>query len=107
MTGPTCLSTSSPLRMADRRLRDARASSATREIEPCFTGCASDPMRFGSLLEENLVDELFLTVSPRLAGGGSSPTISSGAELSEMRRLRLGWILERENFLYLRYLVGE
>jgi riboflavin biosynthesis pyrimidine reductase len=53
------------------------------------------------------VDELFLTVSPRLAGGGSSPTISSGTELSELRRLRLSWILERDNYLYLRYVVGE
>jgi riboflavin-specific deaminase-like protein len=69
--------------------------------------CEGGPMLFGSLLEEGLVDELFLTVSPRLAGGGSSPTISSGTELSELRRLRLGWILERDNYLYLRYLVGE
>jgi 5-amino-6-(5-phosphoribosylamino)uracil reductase len=68
--------------------------------------CEGGPMMFGSLLEENLVDELFLTVSPRLAGGGSSPTITSGTELSELRQLRLDWILERENFLYLRYLVG-
>ena len=64
-------------------------------------------MLFGSLLEESLVDELFLTVSPRLAGGGTSPTISSGTELSELRRLRLGWILERDDYLYLRYLVSE
>jgi riboflavin biosynthesis pyrimidine reductase len=69
--------------------------------------CEGGPMLFGSLLEEGLVDELFLTVSPRLAGGGSSPTISSGTELSELRRLRLSWILERDNYLYLRYVVGE
>jgi riboflavin biosynthesis pyrimidine reductase len=81
-----------------RRLR------SDHEIE--FLLCEGGPMLFGSLLEENLVDELFLTVSPRLAGGGTSPTISSGSELSELRTLRLGWILERENFLYLRYLVG-
>jgi riboflavin-specific deaminase-like protein len=82
-----------------RRLR------SDHEIELVL--CEGGPMLFGSLLEENLVDELFLTVSPRLAGGGTSPTISSGSELSELRPLRLGWILERENFLYLRYLVGE
>ncbi len=68
--------------------------------------CEGGPMMFGSLLEEQLVDELFLTVSPCLAGGGSSPTISSGTELSELRRLQLKWVLERENFLYLRYGVG-
>jgi riboflavin-specific deaminase-like protein len=82
-----------------RRLR------ADHHIE--FLLCEGGPMLFGSLLEENLVDELFLTVSPRLAGGGTSPTISSGSELSELRPLRLGWVLERDNFLYLRYLVGE
>lgn len=81
-----------------RRLR------SDHEIELLL--CEGGPMMFGSLLEEKLVDELFLTVSPRLAGGGSSPTISSGTELSTLRPLRLGWILERENFLYLRYLVG-
>ena len=68
--------------------------------------CEGGPMMFGSLLEEKLVDELFLTVSPRLAGGGSSPTISSGTELSELRALALKWVLERDDFLYLRYGVG-
>ncbi len=81
-----------------RRLR------SDHEIELLL--CEGGPMMFGSLLEERLVDELFLTVSPRLAGGGSSPTISSGTELSALCPLRLGWVLERENFLYLRYLVG-
>lgn len=69
--------------------------------------CEGGPMMFGSLLEENLVDELFLTLSPTLSGGGSSPTITSGTEFPQLRRLRLAWMLERENFLYLRYLVGS
>jgi riboflavin-specific deaminase-like protein len=68
--------------------------------------CEGGPMLFGSLLEEGLVDELFLSVAPKLAGGGTSPTISSGTELPELQRLRLGWVLEREHYLYLRYLVG-
>jgi 5-amino-6-(5-phosphoribosylamino)uracil reductase len=68
--------------------------------------CEGGPMMFGSLLEENLVDELFLTLSPTLSGGGASPSITSGTEFPELRPLRLAWILERENFLYLRYLVG-
>lgn len=80
-----------------RRLR------ADYEIELLL--CEGGPMMFGSLLEEDLVDELFLTVSPTLAGGGSSPTITSGTEFPALRPLRLSWILERENFLYLRYLV--
>jgi len=68
--------------------------------------CEGGPTLFGSLLEESLVDELFLTVAPKLAGGGTSPAITSGPELPELRSLRLAWILERENFLYLRYFVG-
>ena len=80
-----------------RRLRD--------DYETELLLCEGGPMMFGSLLEEDLVDELFLTVSPTLAGGGSSPTITSGTEFPALRPLRLSWILERENFLYLRYLV--
>lgn len=67
--------------------------------------CEGGPMIFGSLLEENLVDELFLTVAPKLAGGGSTPAITSGPELPALRPLELGWILEREDYLYLRYLI--
>lgn len=81
-----------------RRLR------ADYEIELVL--CEGGPTMFGSLLEEHLVDELFLTLSPTLAGGGSSPTITTGTEFPALLPLRLGWILERENFLYLRYLVG-
>jgi riboflavin-specific deaminase-like protein len=65
--------------------------------------CEGGPMLFGSLLHEDLVDELFLTLAPRLAGGGTSPTITSGPELPELRNVRVIWLLEREGSLYLRY----
>lgn len=68
--------------------------------------CEGGPLMFGSLLAENLVDELFLTLSPKMSGGGSSPTISSGPELPSLVPLQLGWILQREDYLYLRYLIG-
>ena len=68
--------------------------------------CEGGPMLFGSLLQEGLVDELFLTLSPRLSGGGSSATITSGAELAALRPLELDWILERGDFLSLRYRVA-
>ena len=47
---------------------------------------------FGALLHERLVDELFLTLAPKLTGGGESPTISTGPELMELvpLELRLG-----------------
>jgi riboflavin-specific deaminase-like protein len=66
--------------------------------------CEGGPMLFGSLLEEDLVDELFLTVAPKLVGG-TSPTITSRPELPEPRDLRVVWALERQGSLYLRYAV--
>ena len=65
--------------------------------------CEGGPTVFNALLHEHLVDELFLTVAPKLAGGGTGPTISSGAELPEPRPLQLTWLLERHESLYLRY----
>lgn len=65
--------------------------------------CEGGPTLFGSLLSEGLVDELFLTLAPRLAGGGSGLTIASGHELADPPRLELSWLLERAGALYLRY----
>lgn len=65
--------------------------------------CEGGPILFGALLHEQLVDELFLTLAPKLAGGGSSPTISNGPELPDLARLNLVWALERDGSLYLRY----
>jgi 5-amino-6-(5-phosphoribosylamino)uracil reductase len=65
--------------------------------------CEGGPMLFGSLLEEDLVDELFLTIAPKLTGGGMAPTITSGTELPELRDLQVAWTLERQGSLYLRY----
>jgi riboflavin biosynthesis pyrimidine reductase len=65
--------------------------------------CEGGPTVFGALLREGMVDELFLTVAPKLTGGGHGPTISSGPELPEPAALRLEWVLERNGSLYLRY----
>lgn len=65
--------------------------------------CEGGPTVFGALLHEDLVDELFLTVSPRLAGGGSEALITSGPPLPELLNLSLLWALEREGSLFLRY----
>jgi riboflavin-specific deaminase-like protein len=65
--------------------------------------CEGGPTLFGALLQEDLVDELFLSLSPKLTGGGSAPAISSGAELAELRTLSLVWALELDGALYLRY----
>jgi riboflavin-specific deaminase-like protein len=67
--------------------------------------CEGGPTVFGSLLTEGLVDELFLTVAPKLVGGGTSPTISTGTELIELQSLDLTWALECRGSLYLRYAI--
>jgi riboflavin-specific deaminase-like protein len=82
-------------------LRRLRADFGVRSLL-----CEGGPTVFGSLLHERLVDELFLTVAPRLSGGGSSPAITSGPELPDLLPLELLWTLERLNSLYLRYAVG-
>ena len=66
--------------------------------------CEGGPTIFGVLLSEGLVDELFLTVAPKLAGGGE-PTPLEGAPLSELVELEPIWALESEGALFLRYRV--
>jgi riboflavin-specific deaminase-like protein len=65
--------------------------------------CEGGPTLFGSLLHEGVVDELFLTIAPKLAGGSQGPTITSGPELADPQELQLQWLLERNGLLYLRY----
>lgn len=64
--------------------------------------CEGGPTLFGSMLHEGIVDELFLTLAPKLAGGGASPTITMGPELPELLELVTIWLLERAGSLYLR-----
>lgn len=65
--------------------------------------CEGGPTLFGALLQEDLVDELFLSLAPKLTGGGTAPAITNGPELADLRRLELVWTLERGSSLYLRY----
>jgi riboflavin-specific deaminase-like protein len=68
--------------------------------------CEGGPTVFGALLGEDLVDELFLSVAPRIAGGGEAPTIVEGMPLAELLELELVWVLESEGELFLRYRVA-
>src|SRR5205814_9565015 len=63
--------------------------------------CEGGPILFGALLREDLVDELFPSLAPKLTGGGSAPAISSGPELAEPREMSLIWALELDAALYL------
>jgi riboflavin-specific deaminase-like protein len=68
--------------------------------------CEGGPTLFGALLHEELIDELFVTIAPKLAGGGRGPTITSGPELADPARLRIRWLLQREQSLFARYEVS-
>ncbi len=65
--------------------------------------CEGGPTVFGALLTAGLVDELFLTLSAKLVGGGDEPAITAGPELDTPRELAIRWVLERNGSLYLRY----
>ncbi|GAA3361268.1 pyrimidine reductase family protein [Saccharopolyspora gregorii] len=66
-------------------------------------GCEGGPHLFGDLLAADLVDELCLTVSPLLAGGGAG-RIAAGPGLPDPHRMRLLSVLRaEESLLLLRY----
>jgi riboflavin biosynthesis pyrimidine reductase len=63
------------------------------------------PTLLAAMLAPGLVDELFLSVSPMLVGGGE-PSVVEGVAFEQPRALRLMSVLEHESFLYLRYAIG-
>jgi riboflavin-specific deaminase-like protein len=75
-----------------RRLRHERGVRALL--------CEGGPRLHSQLWSLGLVDELFLTVAPKLTGAGLS--ILEG-ELAEPTDLELGWLLEEDGELFSRY----
>ena len=67
--------------------------------------CEGGPTLFGSLVAEDLLDELYLTMAPKLVGGESNPAILSGPPLPEPARLEVAAVLEREGSLFLRFAI--
>jgi riboflavin biosynthesis pyrimidine reductase len=63
--------------------------------------CEGGPTLHGALQAAGLVDELFLTIAPKLAGGGA-PRILEG-ELARIAPLELAWLLEEDGELFARY----
>lgn len=64
--------------------------------------CEGGPHLFGSLVAADLVDEVCLTIAPRLVGGGAG-RIDVGAPEAD-RRMRLAHTLtDDEGFVFLRY----
>jgi riboflavin biosynthesis pyrimidine reductase len=71
--------------------------------------CEGGPHLNGQLFAAGLVDELFLSLAPKLGGGGlagESPRILSGPEFDPPLELELLGVLESESQLLLRYRVG-
>ena len=63
--------------------------------------CEGGPRLHAEMQAGGLVDDLFLTISPKLAGG-AAPRILEGA-LPEVEPLELAWLLEQEGELFARY----
>ncbi|HEX3519776.1 MAG TPA: dihydrofolate reductase family protein [Solirubrobacteraceae bacterium] len=73
--------------------------------------CEGGPHLAGQLLAAGLVDELFLSVAPKLVGGepsgGEALRIVAGAELGPPAELELLGVLQAGSYLFLRYGVGS
>lgn len=67
--------------------------------------CEGGPSLAAALLSKGLVDELFLSLAPKLAGGGPSLRILSGSDLDPLVKLDLLTLHEHESSLFLRYRV--
>lgn len=78
-------------------LRKLRADHGVRTIL-----CEGGPALNQGLLSEGLVDELFLALSPKLAGGDPL-TVVTGPALEPTRELALVSVLESEGHLFMRY----
>jgi riboflavin biosynthesis pyrimidine reductase len=63
--------------------------------------CEGGPGLHNQLEGGGLVDDLFLTIAPKLAGGGG-PRILEG-DLPGVAQLELGWLLEESGELFVRY----
>jgi 5-amino-6-(5-phosphoribosylamino)uracil reductase len=69
--------------------------------------CEGGPTLNGSLFAEGLVDELFLTIAPAVAGAGETLTIVEGLPLPEPVALALLTAHDADGHLFLRYTVGQ
>jgi riboflavin-specific deaminase-like protein len=63
--------------------------------------CEGGPRIHAQLIEEGLVDELFVTHAPKLAGGDGPGLVTGLPELE--RPVELAWLLEQDGELFARY----
>jgi riboflavin biosynthesis pyrimidine reductase len=69
--------------------------------------CEGGPRLNRSLLAAGLVDELFLTLVPLLAGNVVAPRIVEGKDLDAPVPLALEWVLRHGDELFLRYRIDH
>jgi riboflavin-specific deaminase-like protein len=92
------------LRQQDRELAPALAALRS-ELGVRSIVCEGGPHLNDSLLREGLVDELFLCVSPKLAGDSSQPAGVEGLALPEPVGLELVSLHEADEHVFFRYRV--
>jgi riboflavin biosynthesis pyrimidine reductase len=68
--------------------------------------CEGGPTLNATLFAAGLVDELFLTIAPAVAGAGEALTIVEGDALPAPSSLELKSVHEAAGHLFLRYLVA-
>ena len=69
--------------------------------------CEGGPTLNSHLFAANLVDELFLTLNPKIAGGAAALTIVAGRELVEPAELELISVAEGDGDLFTRWRVVQ
>ena len=60
------------------------------------------PTLLSSLIADEVLDELFLTIAPLVAGSGEKPLVD-GHPIGEPAPFTIGWLLEADGHLFLRY----
>jgi riboflavin biosynthesis pyrimidine reductase len=66
--------------------------------------CEGGPTVFDQMVTEQVIDELFLTLAPKLAGGAGTG-ILNGPALPGTVGMRLEWVLEQGSSLFVRYAI--
>jgi riboflavin-specific deaminase-like protein len=89
------------VRLEDPTPQAAMADLRSRGVRSLL--CEGGPTLNSGLLEAGVVDALFLTLSPQLAGETGAPRIVEGQGLPEPVALTLEWVLRHEEEIYLCY----
>ncbi len=96
---PVSLPTVQICRVSD--VRDVICDLARRGVRRVL--CEGGPTLNSALFQAQLIDEVFLTVAPKLLGGEEPLTIVRGPRFPTMLRLELRSLVEVEGELFLRY----